>query len=398
MKNYIRKVVAEFFDDKWKDIDREIEFIHKELKTLCERLEQLEKKFEQYENDMEIWQEDIRNNHAEMQRQKQLMDKFTENIRNNNVKIDTYSVNLRNNNNLMQSHIGTFESYTINLRNNNQLMQLLESSVSGLKQQMDFLERGLINLEKKYSRNEQASCVTRRDKPVQASLETETLKYRSIDYLDFESHFRGSRFEITERQKQYLSYYKGCKNVIDIGCGCGEFLELLENNDIVGVGVDTYEDFVVYCHTLGLNAVLDDGIHYLKTVNGTDGLFLGQVVEHLTIEQILELCDLAYEKLERSRYIVIETPNPTSLAIYANAFYVDPSHTRPVHPLTLEYFLRKSGFRNIRIVYTENSRLAGIPSLKGEAIENLNEFNHAIQKASDMLFGSQDYAVIAQKD
>ena len=102
--------------------------------------------------------------------------------------------------------------------------------------------------------------------------------------------------------------------------------------------------------------------------------------------------------MESGSYLVIETPNPTSLAIYTHAFYVDPSHVKPVHPLTMEYFLQKAGFKNIKIIYTDTSKInCHIPALRGEGIENLDEFNDVMSDVSSTLFGSQDYAIIARK-
>lgn len=56
--------------------------------------------------------------------------------------------------------------------------------------------------------------------------------YQAIDYFDFENYFRGSKDAIKENQKQYVPYFEGKKNVLDLGCGRGEFLELLKEHDI----------------------------------------------------------------------------------------------------------------------------------------------------------------------
>lgn len=144
----------------------------------------------------------------------------------------------------------------------------------------------------------------------------------------------------------------------------------------------------------GLDAVCGDGIAHLQRTDSVDGIFVGQVVEHLKTEQIVALCNAAYEKLTEGGCIVIETPNPTSLAIYTGAFYIDPSHVKPVHPLTMQYFLEKAGFIGIEILYPEQSRPPHrIPALKTADAE----FNDALQQVADVLFGSQDYAVIAHK-
>lgn len=218
-------------------------------------------------------------------------------------------------------------------------------------------------------------------------------EYSAIDYFDFENYFRGSRDLIKKRQLEYLVYLKNCNKVLDIGCGRGEFLEIMKENNISAVGVDTYGPFVEYCSEKGLSAVCMDGIEYLSKEQGIDGIFAGQVIEHLTIGQIVSLINTAYDKLPNDGVLIMETPNPKSLSIYVNAFYLDPSHIKPVHPETMKYLLRNAGFKNVDIVYTETSRPdINIPPIQGE-----EEFNNAMNKVQQMLFGSQDYAVIARK-
>lgn len=94
--------------------------------------------------------------------------------------------------------------------------------------------------------------------------------------------------------------------------------------------------------------------------------------------------------------MIMEMPNLACLAIYSQAFYIDPSHNRPVHPLTVQYILEKSGFSDIEIIYTDTSRLpVCIPPIKG--VENADQFNDVMHMVSELLFGSQDYAIIARK-
>lgn len=221
--------------------------------------------------------------------------------------------------------------------------------------------------------------------------------YYSIDYFDFENHFRGSRQDIMERQKIYLPYFTDCNNVVDAGCGRGEFLELLLTHQIPAVGVDLYEPYVEYVKRQGLPCVCEDVNTYLKRVKQIDGIFMGQVVEHLSVSQIIELLENAYNALESGKYLIMETPNPMTLAIYSHAFYMDPSHEKPVHPYTLKYLTEKAGFSSVEILFTEASRMPfEIPSLKIEGCD-LEEFNNAIKNLNNDLYGSQDYAIIAKK-
>lgn len=307
----------------------------------------------------------------------------------------------------------TYEDVLINIRNNNAQIAALEQSAETTAFKVKKLEKRWAAVEASIQESSPSSQTLQYS---QSAGEPDQVRdfaqaygagseasdggdaYTSIDYFDFENHFRGDRNLIKERQKKYLPYFKGCVSVVDIGCGRGEFLQLLKESGINATGVDTYDEFVEYCRDQNLEAVCDDGNHYLAAVDHTDGIFVGQVVEHMTTEQIVELCNLAWEKLEEGHYVIMETPNPTSLAIYTHAFYMDPSHVKPVHPKTMEYFLKKAGFKDVQIIYTPDSRLdETIPALEGDGIKNLEAFNQAMHTVSETLFGSQDYAIIAKK-
>lgn len=222
--------------------------------------------------------------------------------------------------------------------------------------------------------------------------------YDNMDYFDFENHFRGTTRVIKERQRVYLKYFECKSNVLDIGCGRGEFLELLKENGIKSFGADTFEECVELCKSKGLNVVCADGISLLEKEESVGGIFACQIVEHLQLWQVIRLCRLAYEKLEIGSSIIIETPNPRSLVVFANAFYIDPSHQKPVHPLTLQYILEKVGFRKIEVIYPDVSKHpVKIPALKIDNAENIDAFNNAMQEVQNLLFGSQDYAIVATK-
>lgn len=289
-----------------------------------------------------------------------------------------------------------FESLSINVRNNNSCLDKIQSDLEFSKVRLSLVQRDLQKLSDNNTNNDTSPAVT--EKIRDTAEFKEQSEYDNIDYFDFENHFRGSIESIKKSQRIYLEYFEDKKCVVDIGCGRGEFLSLLQENGINAKGVDIYEPYVEYCKMKGLDAVCSDGADFLSTLSEVDGIFIGQVVEHLETSQIIRLCSNAYEKLSDGGCIVIETPNPTSLAIYTNAFYIDPSHVKPVHPLTLKYHLEKAGFKNINIIYTDGSRPPySIPELKCQSAENIEEFNQAMKSVSDIMFGSQDYAVVAVK-
>ena len=284
-----------------------------------------------------------------------------------------------------------FEAACVNLRNNNTLIERLTS-------EEEFLKSKLSSMEKKLKAAPVQSSETAAVQSAAPAAESSGSDYDDIDYFDFENHFRGSIDSIKKSQEFYLKYYRGKKKVVDIGCGRGEFLSLMQDNGIPAEGVDIYEPYTEYCNMKGLKATCGDGCDFLEKTEGVDGIFVGQVVEHLKPHQIIRLCNTAYERLEDGGCIILETPNPTSLSIYTNAFYIDPSHIKPVHPLTMQYYLEKAGFKDIEIIYTESSRPPfEIPPLKCAEAENTAEFNEAMKRVSDIIFGSQDYAVVAVK-
>jgi len=84
--------------------------------------------------------------------------------------------------------------------------------------------------------------------------------------------------------------------------------------------------------------------------------------------------------------------------MFTSNFYLDPTHTNPVHPILLTYMLREAGFSDVQTVYTDASRAGNpLPLIDSNGIRNLEEVNRAIERVSDLLYGSLDYAVIARK-
>lgn len=307
--------------------------------------------------------------------------------------INAFAKRFENDAQLQTAMKSEIESAQENLRGSNSTIEKLVSDTELLKLRVEELKR-------KFSTAQPSAVLSApaESSAVQPIAVQESSDYEEIDYFDFENHFRGSIDSIKKAQEIYLDYFRDKKNVLDIGCGRGEFLSLMKDNGINAQGVDIYAPYADYCNMKGLKAVQGDGVAFLAELESVDGIFVGQVVEHLKTAEIIRLCNTAYEKLSEGGCIVIETPNPTSLAIYTNAFYMDPSHVKPVHPLTMKYLLEKAGFRSVEIIFTENSRpQMEIPPIKSADGADNEEFNKAMQKVSEILFGSQDYAVVAVK-
>ena len=139
--------------------------------------------------------------------------------------------------------------------------------------------------------------------------------------------------------------------VLDIGCGRGEMLSLLEEAGHDVIGVDTDAGMVAACQAKGLPALHEDGIHYLSRASDETlkGIFCAQVVEHLITPELERLISLSQQKLKRGGVLVVETINPRSSFALGNHFYADTSHVRPVHPETLRYICEQVGFTRVQL-------------------------------------------------
>ncbi|WP_342679595.1 class I SAM-dependent methyltransferase [Methanofollis sp. UBA420] len=226
-----------------------------------------------------------------------------------------------------------------------------------------------------------------------------------LNYFVFEERFRGSRQEIKGRQEAFLPYLEGCKNVLDIGCGRGEFLELMREHGTGARGVDIDDTMVEFCRSKGLAVEKVDAVSYLEALEdrSLDGIFIDQVVEHLEPAYLVRLLELCCQKLQYGYYLVAETVNPLSFVSLAN-FYIDMSHVRPVHPETLKFLFGAVGFREIEAQFSspvaEEGRLRTLSS-EGEMDAGnkvlFESYNHNIEMLNGILYGAQDYAVIGKK-
>lgn len=225
----------------------------------------------------------------------------------------------------------------------------------------------------------------------------------SIDYLDFENQFRGTEAEILERQRSYVAIFDGAdKPVVDVGCGRGEFLELLRAEGIESYGVDRHPDMVDVCREKGLQALESDALGHLAGVaeGSLGGIFCAQMIEHLDVRDVPRFFELAASALGSGGRLVVETINPESLIVFARSFYLDLGHLRPLHPLTLSFLAEKSGFREVRVEFSslppDDVRLTVVPKPDAGTLDaQIEAINENFHRLDNVVFGPQDYAVVA---
>lgn len=219
-------------------------------------------------------------------------------------------------------------------------------------------------------------------------------------YVDFELRFRGSRDEVMARQRDALPFVVELAGssypLVDLGCGRGEWLELLKEAGVRAYGVDSNAEMVTEVQARGLEGVVGDAIAHLEglvpsSVQAVSGF---HIAEHLSLADLGRLVDAALLALRPGGLLLLETPNPTNLAVGAAAFYLDPTHVRPLHPDFLAFLLESRGFSDVETHFVHPLRDdAPLPAADGSASagERLLAAGHWA------LFGPQDFIVAARR-
>jgi SAM-dependent methyltransferase len=194
--------------------------------------------------------------------------------------------------------------------------------------------------------------------------------------------------------------------VLDIGAGRGEFLELLRERHVPSSGVELDDELVAEASSRGLDVRFQDGCEALRVAapGSLGAVTLIHVIEQLPPNELVEIVSEAHKKLATGGKLVLQTPNPQSLYIYAHAFWLDPTCTRPIHPVYLEFLLRSAGFHTLNNggdalefewtgMPAEGERLLEIPG-DDPSIQAMNE---NVRRTNQLVFAAQNYRVTATR-
>jgi O-antigen chain-terminating methyltransferase len=238
-------------------------------------------------------------------------------------------------------------------------------------------------------------------------MRTPAVDLDSFKYLAFEDAFRGSLEEIRRRLAEYVPKFAGASDVLDLGCGRGEFLELLRAAGIKARGLDLNHEMVEASKARGLDVIEGDALTYVESLpdDSLGGIFAAQVVEHLEPGYLAKLLEAALHKIRPGGAIVLETINPACWVAFFESYLRDLTHVRPLHPETLKHLLRSSGFHSVEIEYrspvAEWDRLRSAPKPPGDlppgVADLIDTFNEDMAKLNSRMFTFQDYAAIGRK-
>jgi len=229
--------------------------------------------------------------------------------------------------------------------------------------------------------------------------------WREQGYCRLEDRFRGTQEEIADRVATYLPYVPAAGEVLDLGCGRGEALEVFGSKGLTTRGVDLSAEMVEECLGRGLTAQCGDLFEVLADCaeGSLAGVVSLHVIEHLDGGEVDRLVRLAWRALAPGGALILETPNPLSLVVAARNFWRDPTHRRPIHPDTLAFLFDEAGFEPVERLelrpFGDEERLPELnleelPADQRVLAEGVNEMRDYLDA---LLFGFQDYAIVGKK-
>jgi len=179
-----------------------------------------------------------------------------------------------------------------------------------------------------------------------------------------------------------------CISTADLGCGRGEWLELLSSEEIEARGVDRNRVFIEECRGNGLNVIEEDALVYLRSLpdSSLNAVTTFHLVEHLPFEMLIKFVDEIVRALKPGGMLIVETPNPENFMVGSCNFYADPTHRNPIPSQTLQFLLEARGLGNINVLKLRPWDAAKIEG-DSEIIKRFNEY----------FYSAPDYGIVARK-
>jgi O-antigen chain-terminating methyltransferase len=210
-------------------------------------------------------------------------------------------------------------------------------------------------------------------------------------YFSLEDVLRGTPEQIKEEVKVYLPVLQNAgitSDILDVGCGRGEWLQVLREEGFQARGIDTNRILVQQCKDLSLDVEEREALNYLGSLSdgSLNAVTAFHFAEHLPLETLVKFLDEAGRTLKPGGLIILETPNPENLLVGSCNFYLDPTHKNPIPIPTMKLLVEARGFRCEDVL-----KLHAVSSTKIEVKDQLtSHLNH-------FLYGPMNYAVIARK-
>ncbi|MGB7512391.1 MAG: class I SAM-dependent methyltransferase [Pelodictyon phaeoclathratiforme] len=226
----------------------------------------------------------------------------------------------------------------------------------------------------------------------------------ALNYVAFEEFFRGPLEKIKQRLSVYLSLvnlfsFEDHVSALDIGCGRGEWLELLRELRMPAIGIDSNHELVAFCRKKGLNVEACDLFNFLDNESTRQyGLITGfHLIEHIAPEKLTWFFSTLFDVMAPGGVLILETPNPENVTVGTCNFFIDPTHLRPVPPSLMLFLAVQAGFAS-PIIARLNRDTVGEPlKMMAEYLPGAAQYNRLVDIIASRLLQAPDYALIAFK-
>lgn len=215
----------------------------------------------------------------------------------------------------------------------------------------------------------------------------------SLDLLYYllEDALRGTPEEIKQESKVYLPVLNNAgitSGILDVGCGRGEWLEVLKDAGLQAKGIDSNHILVERCRSLSLDVSEAEALTHLRSLaeNTLNAVTAFHFAEHLPIKTLIRFFDEVCRALNPGGVFILETPNPENLLVGSCNFYLDPTHKHPIPIQTMKLLLEARGFQIQDVMKLHPVKGVEI-EVKDQLTSHLNHF----------LYGPMNYAVVARK-
>lgn len=177
-------------------------------------------------------------------------------------------------------------------------------------------------------------------------------------------------------------------DVLDIGCGRGEWLEILQQEGVGARGIDHNRVFIEQCRQNGLDVVEADGLAYLRSLpdQSLNAVTSFHLIEHLPFEGLIALLDEMIRALRSGGLVILETPNPENFMVGSCNFYADPTHRNPIPSPTLKFLLESRGLVRLEVMKLRPWDAAKIEG-DSEIVKRFNEY----------FYSAPDYGIVGRK-
>ena len=154
---------------------------------------------------------------------------------------------------------------------------------------------------------------------------------RRFDYGAYEKLMRRKWTEAHHRYaRSFVPIFSECRNVLDLGCGEGVFMDELRAAGIPAVGIDCEPSSVSVAKAKGLDIRQEEVVSFLNECTDVfDGVFCSHLVEHLHFDAVVDLIEGVTNCIQAPGLVVFVFPNSRSLQMQLFSFWRDPTHVRP---------------------------------------------------------------------